>query len=549
MSMAKYNSPKPSTSTSTICHKCGVNRPFRDTIPCNKCKNRYEFDCIGLSEKLYHLMSNDKKLKWKCPTCALKQNKSKTTNSEQSNITLRKKASQAPKKASKSSFKPSTPCLSPAALVHDSENYIDSHILTPDEKSDESYSVSDRLSKSAEHTQLNDAITEYELREENKLLKINLISTESELENKILENNDLQKCITRLNKELDLLKNLCKLPNMPCQEENKRHSLQPSVFCTPLKAPISEKKAKNTVDLTFLQIRITDLKQSLLKAQLEIDDLNKQIFMLKQKIEENSNLGQCNDPQIKNHAIRDCMYGKTDKRHVIHIIGDEQLKGLSTAMLRSRTGKWNDKYLTSATIFTGASSSEMLRCCENISKTLSQDDIVILGFGSHDNNLNRLHSNLCIAVNMLSKSTTYIVPVLHSPYFNEYKLYQAMTSWIKHFENCSVIDLNDSIFFNDSGLTNIICKKINSHIDYNGYKNQFLTFKNSRNLIKHNVKKDNKPTKYFDQKRPELPKKGTIPFYFTVANRPESRNVKSLSSSHLDPTKNDNDGNMLFRVL
>lgn len=535
---SKMSVNKPCTLA--VCHKCGGNCTLKDTVLCNKCKNRYDFDCIGLSEKLYRLMSNDKKLNWKCPTCTCKNNKSKTaTNEENNNITHRRKKNEIPQNVSKSSNKPETPKSSLCLSVNDSEVDYDSHILTQEEISDESYSVTDRLSRSAEHIQLNDTITEFELREENKRLKINLISTETELEHQILENNDLNKCITRLNKELNLLKNLCKVPYMTCQESNKRNSLQPSLFFTPPKAPSSEKKTKHLGDFTYLQTKISNLKQELLNAQLEIHDLNKQIDILNKKIGSEKNctkLDHTEELQIENPEESVCSPNKQQNARTIYIIGDEQLKGLSTAMLRSRRGKWNDNYMTSATIFSGAPSSEMLKSCKNISSNLSKDDIVILGFGSHDSDLNLFHSNLCIAINMLAKSTVYIIPVYHSPYFNENKLYKAMKLWIKHFENCSVIDYSDSVFSNDSSLTNIICSKINLHIDYYEYKKQFLTFQNMRKLIKNNVKKGNdmntiinRSKKFFNNKNNQTPKKGTIPYYFKIINRSDNNDVIPVS--------------------
>lgn len=350
----KKLNPKPSTSA--VCFKCGENCTIKDTIACIKCKNRYEFDCIGLSEKLYRLMSNDRKQNWKCSNC--KPNLKSKTCVEQSNITLRKKSSLVKKyPPNKLEIMPETPKNIPhqfSSPVSDSEINNGSHIITQEEISDESYNTPERLSRSIELTQVNNTITEYELREENELLKLNLLSAESELESKILENNELNNCVNRLNKELDLLKNLCKLPlNMSFQENTKSHSLQLSRSTTPVRIPASERKTKHAMDLSYLQTVIHDLKESLRNAQIEINDLKKQIITLEQKIIKGN---ECSDTEPINNSLPN----KEQKTRTIHIIGDEQMRGVSLEMLRSRMGKWNDKYTTSATILSGASSSEIL---------------------------------------------------------------------------------------------------------------------------------------------------------------------------------------------
>lgn len=50
----KINDCKASTSTTIVCYKCGKNCDVLSNIitaRCTKCNDRYEFDCIGLSEK------------------------------------------------------------------------------------------------------------------------------------------------------------------------------------------------------------------------------------------------------------------------------------------------------------------------------------------------------------------------------------------------------------------------------------------------------------------------------------------------------------------
>lgn len=97
-----------------------------------------------------------------------------------------------------------------STLVCDPEDL--SYVTSDDELSTESVLDIERLSRSAEHTLANDADTEYEMREELNRLRVNILSTQNELENSILENNILKRTITKLSKELELLKSVCLSP-------------------------------------------------------------------------------------------------------------------------------------------------------------------------------------------------------------------------------------------------------------------------------------------------------------------------------------------------
>lgn len=111
----------------------------------------------------------------------------------------------------------------------------------------------------------------------------------------------------------------------------------------------------------------------------------------------------------------------------------------------------------------------------------------------------------------------------------------------KHFDKCTLIDINDFILCSDYNLKKNICNKINLCIDYCEYKKQFLTCKNLRNLFKNNVNEDN--VKYTDI----LPKRGTIPFYFKVLNKTgNSKNDKILLNTVAVGGKIDTNGSKMF---
>lgn len=74
------------------CYKCKSQVDVKNTIQCSACKNRYEFDCEGFSEKLYRLMEPTKKKNWRCKLCKFCIHKGKHNTDGISNITMRKKA-------------------------------------------------------------------------------------------------------------------------------------------------------------------------------------------------------------------------------------------------------------------------------------------------------------------------------------------------------------------------------------------------------------------------------------------------------------------------
>lgn len=182
-------------------------------------------------------------------------------------------------------------------------------------------------------------------------------------------------------------------------------------------------------------------------------------------------------------------------------------------------------------IVSEGSSSELLSSCESIAGRLTRDDIVILGFGSHDRDLHKFHSNLCISINMLYRASVYIVPVNHNPCFDEYQLCNSMKIWTRHFDRCNFVDLKRSFFYGKlyhthSHYIKDICNKINIYIDFLEYKKQFLTFKNiSKIRINNSESKQVRNKHNCSLISNEAPKRGTIPYYFRFMKRPQFQNL------------------------
>lgn len=219
------------------------------------------------------------------------------------------------------------------------------------------------------------------------------------------------------------------------------------------------------------------------------------------------------------------------KNKHIYIIGDEHLRGLSSAILRTRLDNWNDKYQPEAYIMPNATSTELLTQCELLSTQIIDGDVVILGIGNNDNNIHKLHSNLCIALSKFNKAKIFITPIKKNMYLNETTLNYNIMLWTKHFENCTTINSN-TFDWNNTKYINYICKKINRCIDYNRYESDYLHFDCIKKYISskssvHEPTKDNK-----EQDQNTSPKKGTIPYYFKIktSTHPQCHNPDTHAS-------------------
>ncbi|CAG5039765.1 unnamed protein product [Parnassius apollo] len=132
-----------------------------------------------------------------------------------------------------------------------------------------------------------------EMKEEIKELKINLSSTQNELENTIIENNEYKREINKLKKEIEVLKNICQSPIIKSTNEiNKGFhvSLTPSntskyshaLHFSPIYSKKCDKKCNNLI--ISLQNKMKESQEQLLNAKKEITELENQIRELSIKL-------------------------------------------------------------------------------------------------------------------------------------------------------------------------------------------------------------------------------------------------------------------------
>lgn len=489
-----------------VCFKCKKNVDIKKTALCCVCKNRYEPDCDGYPEQTYRLMNQDSKSRWRCKMCIRKMT---TSSKDISNITMRKKSAFPTKESPPESY---TKKQSPPTQ--------DSHVLTDYDTSYETDTSPNKLSKSVDGTTTNMS-TLSEMQHTIAQLTTKLESTENELENTILENNELNKQVNKLTTEIKILKSLCHsstiIESTPIHtDKKKRHSrFSQNVLSTPSSPRFTANTNCNTDAIhSHLQQKIIILQKELQNAEYEIKTLNTQIQVLE------LTLMTTPKPQLtlstETHSTKDftsdlqqCLFEKT-----IAIFGAQQCVGLAAALLHSRKLTQYEKYGVVAQTMPYAYSEKIVKCCTKL--RLRPEDKIVICLGENDRIVGHVLSQLKSVLMTFYKNTIIVLNVFKNNNLNVNKLNNGIKNICKYYKNCK---------FTDSKYCNLpdICKSINYLIDCEDYDKKFL---NPVEIRKHLA---SSKLSFLPKTTVNEPKKGTIPFYFKSSNSGEL-SVNNLTS-------------------
>lgn len=487
MSTSKLHTNSSETrkmSALVLCYKCKKMVPAKNTALCSVCNKRFEPDCDGYPEQTYRLKSQESKNKWRCKSCIIK---TIAKNTDVSNITMRSKTIHPDRQSSPERC---TEKKRKSPLTYDS------HILTDYETSYEADTSPNKLSKSLDGTIINNSITE--VQDTIHQLTEKLKSTENELENVILDNNNLQEQVKKLTAEIKILKSLCSssaiLHNSPIDttKKKKRSLLFQKVSSTPT-SPVPTSSVDSSSNITYLglQQKITALQEDLKDAEQEIATLTKQIQALSATKHGNCAASICTT-QTKAIKQQPHEYGKR-----IAIFGAQQCVGLAAALIQSRINTQYEKYGVYAQTMPNAGSDVIMKSCMNFN--LQPDDKVVICLGENDHNMKHVLFQLKSMLKLFYKNTIILLNVQKSYYLDVVKLNHRLKNvchYYKncHFTNCQYSNLSD------------ICKSINYELDCEYYN---ATFLNPAEIKKRLV---SSRTSFLTKNKE--PKKGTIPFYF-----------------------------------
>lgn len=468
------------------CAKCRREFNSREGVACSICKKNFEFDCAGISEKLYLLMAPGKRKTWKCKPCV--QLKGTLI---QSNVNTRRRRAAAAKiketgegcssdkKNPQAQSSPlNIPCTSPQQIVSIDEishkstksppQINDSHILSDDETLYDLYGTNEILTRSLVDIANHNSLIE-EMKTEIDALKSSLGTTQEELENTILEKNEMERRINKLTKDIQVLKNICQSPvktvNNDC--EVKRHTINKSIIRSSITATPPRKTELNNRETFELEKRVLLLQQELTLAKTEIANLNRELDKCLEVINQNKSDKSYYERSIQNSSDKHHNPEATLQQNPkIFIYGLQQCRGLAAALIKTKTNTQQEEYNVSSFIKPNAFSEDIIR--EIHPPIIHSRDRVILSIGENDLNPKHTVNHLRKCLQALENKTVIVLQVLRSRNINTYYLNSNIERLCNQFVHCHFISLNNHVNSKQS------CKKILCTIDRIDYDRKFL---------------------------------------------------------------------------
>lgn len=337
------------------------------------------------------------------------------------------------------------------------------------------------------------------------------------MENIIIENNDLKKQIAHLNRQIRTLKTLC----TPSMFEEKISNVSSSVN----KTKKNKKKKKRRLTLELFDDKI---------KRFQSEDTN--IITDDSIVEEESEELELLNDSKENHYEKEELYisiakdKKSEERQEIEpvilketpkkikcrssgrklfIIGGAQCTNLRKKLESHRTNTPYEKYNVIAYLKPNAETEEILKACNWIDA--DPTDKIVLSIGEHDCNPTKILIELsCILKSLTTRCPVIVLGIKKNVCLNELKLNSKIKNVCNHFSNCTFIDVEKM------NNINALCKKINTVLDHIDYKYQ-----------------DN------------MPKKGTIPYYFKKLGK--TKNVVSTVMVQEVKDQNTADRKTFFR--
>lgn len=495
------------------CNVCNNKVDPKNTIACMLCKLNFEYDCIGYSEKLHKLKDVATRKKWQCKTCEQKKKPQVTPRSPAVPIASASKKLASPaspkdtKKPSKdntlSTEKNSDTDLTKQKEVYKinvSTNNSFQSLSDPEIWEQTQNSSISRLNSSCpdiRRINLEEKIEELENR--NRDLQEKLHIAESEIDNLHLENSDLKKLLSK--------------------HENKAKYLVDIISHSSSKKHVTLRKKRQGLNNTQLDFSLdvenreeeTILNYGNSTPTIDREPKNSQNI--------DSTSTNCRLDNVASVNVTSDETISTTKSN-IYIIGDQQVKGLTTQLIKSRSRGWNDRYSVTGLVKPFASSSQILNSCSSMYDKISKNDILILSLGCNDKNPYSIMTNICNILCNFKESKVFLLSVQHNNYLNTHKLNSEINALIKNYANCTFI--NTDLLLADFPLTTmtttqLITFKINTEIDYDKYKVDYLTnykkIKDTFLTYKNNRTTGNFLNNY-SKNYPSSHKRGTIPYYF-----------------------------------
>lgn len=242
-------------------------------------------------------------------------------------------------------------------------------------------------------------------------LRTELISANSEIDNLLEENNSLKNKIMEQKTQIDLLKQMC-----THSVQRKSYSISSNIHSkvTTISQDLSTPKSyilkHNETDSNITK----NNHKNLYPKRLE------NVFKLNKDVNTNT---------------KETQYSLSYKQ--IHILGTQQCKGLSSALIKTRKNTMYEKYKISSFIKPNANCNAVL----STDYIFTHNDKLILCIGENDTNPTKILLDLCSFLNKHINTSIFIISILHNPHLNENKLNDQLKLICNNYNNCEFVQL------------------------------------------------------------------------------------------------------------
>lgn len=298
-------------------------------------------------------------------------------------------------------------------------------------------------------------------------LRIHLDSTQNELENVILENNDLKKQISHLAQEVEILKQICRSPVSSLRKNNSsaKKSVKRRLVENFRNSPIKLHDDICTNDTgNISQTTSCSPAKEYPEVQSEqvLNNMEEPLKSAKSSSQESAGIRNTNINK-KNIEIKE-----NPKR--LFLFGGRQCAGLSSSLRKSRVRRPYEHYQIVSFIKPNAKSVDILNCAKLFD--ITPEDRVLICVGQHDSNPLEVMTELCIYLKS-AKCPVFVIKVFENVHLNVSKLNDMLIMISRQLKKSIYIDIDSSYHYSSFD----ICSKINSIVDQHDYNQKFLNFK------------------------------------------------------------------------
>lgn len=414
----------------------------------------YHLDCCNIPEKIFYLMTKDKKIAWKCNNCITKP------KPLYENITVRNKTNK---------YTAAIPTENSFEALSSLSSNDNDDVEDDGDDTEQQCIISPSMHNRScpERTMIYDKAENLE----NKILELQekLEIADNEIVNLLSENYTLKDRVKAQDNIINHLKRLSVSTSQNNSCKQKRKSVNRG---------LNQNYLDHSGDHSDYNSLIMNKNNSINTSKTE-NVRNHQQTSIPNPIGMSTPVALPQTSHIQTPAInplplptsvpKENCFLHQPRKPIIYIFGDEQVRGLSRSLLNSRRGKWNDIYDVRAVVKPYASSSHILNDLTQMAKTITKNDLIVLSVGCNDNNPFMLLTNICNMLYKFRDNNVLLFNIRKNIHLNTDSLNYDLEWFTKNYSNCTLINIKDQKLS-----WNSIVFKLNVEIDFLNYRREFL---------------------------------------------------------------------------